>query len=369
MQTTPLHETHLALGARMIDFAGYRMPIQYTGILQEHMAVRQSAGLFDVSHMGEIFAMGPNAEAFVQHLITNDISRIDIGQAVYTLMCNEAGGIIDDLLVYKVNADAFMLVVNAANTVKDFDWMQSNNVMGADLYDVSDQMALLALQGPNSLNLASKLIGNRILQLQSYRFLKPSPGDFMGFNKVIISRTGYTGDIGLEFYVESENAPALWDAIMEAGRDSKLYPAGLGARDTLRMEAGFCLYGNDLSETVNPFEAGLGWVTKLGKEKFIGQQALKEIKARGPRRTLIGLRMNERGIPRTGYPVVHASNGRVGQVTSGSQSPMLDCGIAFAYVENNPAYTTPGTTLGIRIRSRTLSASVHPFPFYRRTRK
>lgn len=365
--TTPLYETHDALGARMVDFAGYRMPLQYTSILQEHMAVRESAGLFDVSHMGEIFAMGPNAKAFVQQLITNDISRIDIGQAVYTLMCNETGGILDDLLVYRVNTEAFMLVVNAANTAKDFEWMQANNPMKADLYDVSEQMALLALQGPDSLDIATKLVGDKILQLQSYHFLKPSPGDFMGFNKVIISRTGYTGDIGLEFYVESENACALWHAIMEAGKDHDLCPAGLGARDTLRMEAGFCLYGNDLSETTNPYEARLGWVTKLDKEKFIGQEALRKIKANGPKRKLIGLIMNERGIPRPGYPVVTSSGESIGTVTSGSLSPTLHCGIAFAYVQNIPAFTTPGHELGIRVRSRTLSSSVHPFPFYRRS--
>ena len=364
--TTPLDETHVALGARMVDFAGYRMPLQYTSILQEHMAVRESAGLFDVSHMGEIFAMGPNAKAFVQQLITNDISRIDIGQAVYTLMCNETGGILDDLLVYRVNTEAFMLVVNAANTAKDFEWMQANNPMKAGLYDVSEQMALLALQGPSSLDIATKLVGDEILQLQSYHFLKPSPGDFMGFNKVIISRTGYTGDIGLEFYVESENACALWDAIMEAGKDHDLHPAGLGARDTLRMEAGFCLYGNDLSETTNPYEARLGWVTKLDKEKFIGQEALREIKANGPKRKLIGLTMNERGIPRPGYLVVASSGEPIGTVTSGSQSPTLGCGIAFAYVQNTPVFTTPGHELGVRVRSRTLSAVVHPFPFYRR---
>ncbi len=341
------------------------MPLQYTGIIQEHMAVRNSAGLFDVSHMGEIFAMGPEAEAFVQQLITNDLSRLDIGQALYTLMCNEAGGVIDDLLVYKVNAEAFMLVVNASNKEKDFEWMQANNPMNADLLDVSDQIGLLALQGPRSMKIASKLIGEQVYQLQNYRFLKPSPSDFMGFNKVIISRTGYTGDIGLEFYVESENTQALWDAIMEAGIEYDLQPVGLGARDTLRIEAGFCLYGNELSESINPYEARLGWVTKLDKGEFIGRNALRDLKAAGAKRQLIGLVMNERGIPRSGYEVIAPSGEPIGKVTSGVQSPMLGHGIALAYVENKPAFTTPGHDVKIRIRSRTLSSSIHRPPFYR----
>ncbi len=366
---TPLYETHTALGARMVNFAGYHMPMQYTSILQEHMAVRNSAGLFDVSHMGEVFAMGANAEAFVQQLVTNDVSRLDIGQALYTLMCNEAGGVIDDLLVYKVNEEAFMLVVNASNTEKDFAWMQSHNPMNADLHNVSEQMGLLALQGPESLNIAARLAGEQVFRLKTYHFLKPAPGEFMGFSKVIISRTGYTGSAGLEFYIESENAHALWDAIIEAGRDYNLEPAGLGARDTLRIEAGFCLYGNELSETTNPYEVNLGWVTKLDKGYFIGQDALREIKTRGPKRRLVGLVMNERGIPRAGYPVVASSGDQIGEVTSGAQSPVLGCGVALALVENKPAFTTPGHEAGIRIRSRTLSSSVHQPPFHQIRRK
>lgn len=364
--TTPLYDTHVALGARMVDFAGYQMPMQYSSIMQEHTAVRTSAGLFDVSHMGEVFAMGPNAEAFVQKLITNDISRLEIGQALYTLMCNPSGGVLDDLLVYKVNQEAFMLVINASNTVKDFEWMQSNNTVKADLHNVSEQMGLLALQGPNSLKIASRLIGNEIFELKNYRFLKPLPSEFLGFKKVIISRTGYTGDTGLEFYVESENLCELWDAIMNAGRDFDVQPAGLGARDTLRIEAGFCLYGNELSETINPYEARLGWVTKLEKEAFIGQDALRDLKARVPEHRLVGLVMRERGIPRSGYAVLNESGDSIGTVTSGSQSPSLGYGIALAYVQNEPAFTTPGQDVGIQVRSRTLSASVQKLPFYQR---
>jgi len=369
IRSTPLKATHLSLGAKMVDFAGYEMPLQYTGILDEHMAVRRSAGLFDVSHMGEVFAMGPNAASFVQQLVTNDISQLDQGQAQYTVMCNESGGVIDDLLVYKVNEEAFMLVVNAANLQKDYDWMVNHNPVHTDLHDVSEQMGLLALQGPASLKIASQLIGDHIFDVKNYRFLKPNPGEFMGFEKVIISRTGYTGDIGLEFYVESENTSLLWDAIMEAGSDEGIQPAGLGARDTLRIEAGFCLYGNELSETINPYEARLGWVTKLKKTHFIGQDALRTIKSAGPERRLVGLVMKDRGIPRSGYPVVSLSGEPIGEVTSGSQSPILACGIALAYVKNHPDYTSHGQEIGIQVRSRILYCTVQPLPFYSGQRK
>ena len=365
-RTLALNETHVALGGRMVDFAGFSMPLQYTGILAEHKAVRRSAGLFDVSHMGEIFAMGEKAKEFVQHLITNDASRLSIGKAMYTLMCNEAGGVIDDLLVYKVNHGAYMLVVNASNIVKDFEWMQANNPMGADLYDVSDQMGLLALQGPDSLKIGAELLGESVHQLSSFNFLRPAAGEFMGFNKVIVSRTGYTGEVGLEFYVESENTRALWDAIMAAGSDYNLPPVGLGARDTLRLEAGFCLYGNELTEDINPYEAGLGWVTKLQKGAFVGREPLQEIKASGPERRLVGLVVDGRGIPRSGYTVVSESGEHIGHVTSGSQSPTLNRGIALAYVQNSPAFTTPGSKVGIRVRSRTLDASVRKLPFHRK---
>ena len=365
-RTLALNETHVSLGGRMVDFAGFSMPLQYTSILDEHKAVRRFAGLFDVSHMGEIFAMGEMAEDFVRHLVTNDASRLSIGKAMYTLMCNEAGGVIDDLLVYKVNHGAYMLVVNASNIVKDFEWMQANNPMGADLYDVSDQMGLLALQGPDSLKIGATLLGEPVHQLSSFSFLRPAAGEFMGFNKVIVSRTGYTGEIGLEFYVESENTHALWDAIMAAGSDYNLPPVGLGARDTLRLEAGFCLYGNELTEDINPYEASLGWVTKLQKGAFVGREALQEIKAIGPERRLVGLAVDGRGIPRSGNTVVTESGEHIGHVTSGSQSPTLNCGIALAYVQNSPEFTTPGSKVGIRVRSRTLDAFVRKLPFHRK---
>ena len=364
LKTTSLHDRHMGLKARMVPFAGYSMPLQYTGIVDEHMAVRERAGLFDVSHMGEIFVRGPQSAAFVQHLVTNDADRLEDGQAMYTVMCNHSGGILDDLLVYRLNEQAFMLVVNAANTADDFAWMSANNPMGADLHDVSDYIALLALQGPSALDIASAIMPYPIAELPSYRFLRPDPGSFMGFQKVIISRTGYTGESGLEIYVEAENAGVLWDALMEAGTSMGLQPAGLGARDTLRLEAGYCLYGNELSEQVNPYEARLGWVTKLSKDDFIGKPALGAVKTQGVLRTLVGLRVNGRGIPRAGYEVVDTDGRTIGEVTSGTQSPMLKCGIALAFVHNQPAYTSVGSQLQIRIRSRLQPATVVRCPFY-----
>lgn len=349
----------------MVSFAGYSMPLQYSGIVDEHMAVRRRAGLFDVSHMGEIFVRGPKSTAFVQHLVTNDADKLDDGQAMYTVMCNRGGGVLDDLLVYRLNEQAYMLVVNAANTERDFAWMTTNNPMGADLYDVSDMIALLALQGPHALDIASRVIPLPVHELSNYRFFRPEPGSFMGFNKVIISRTGYTGEPGLEIYVESDNAGTLWETLMKAGASFELRPAGLGARNTLRLEAGYCLYGNELTEKVNPYEARLGWVTKLSKESFIGKEALAAIKAHGPARALVGLRMDSHGIPRAGYDVLDAQGTPIGQVTSGSQSPVLKRGVALAFVPRQKAFMSAGTKLQVRIRSRLQPATVVRCPFYR----
>ena len=349
----------------MVPFAGFNMPIQYTGIVDEHMAVRQRAGLFDVSHMGEIFVRGPNSFAFVQNLITNDARKLDDGKVLYTVMCNHEGGIIDDLLVYRLNEQAYMLVVNAANIEQDYAWMKANNPMGADLYDVSDMIALLALQGPDSLKIAARVMSLPVQELPYYQFLRPAPGSFRGYDKVVISRTGYTGEKGLEIYVESENAGELWDTLMDAGASFGLKPAGLGARDTLRLEAGYCLYGNELSESVNPFEARLGWVTKLDKGDFVGRQALTAIKADGISRVLIGLKMESRGIPRTGYEVTDLEGSSIGHVTSGSQSPVLRQGIALAYVPRRTDFTSTGAQLQVKIRSRLIPATVVRPPFNR----
>ncbi len=365
LKRTELHDRHVVLGARMTGFAGFDMPVQYSGIKAEHSAVRNAAGLFDVSHMGEVFVMGPQAGAFVQHLTTNDATKLQNGRALYTVMCNEEGGIIDDLLVYRLREDAYMLVVNAANIETDYAWMEANNPMGAALHNTSEYIALLALQGPRSLDIMQELTDIPVCEIPYYHFVRPAPGTFFGCDKAIVSRTGYTGEIGLELYVERERAALVWDAVMEAGAPKGLLPAGLGARDTLRLEAGFCLYGHELDTDTNPYEARLGWVIKLAKGPFIGREALQAEKASGPARILIGLVMEQRGIPRQGYRVMDQQGCVIGTVTSGSQSPVLGKGIALAYVTNHTDFTTPGNTLSIAVRGRTLAARVVKPPFHK----
>ena len=365
LKRTDLYDTHVALGARMTGFAGFDMPVQYTGIKAEHMAVRKAAGLFDVSHMGEIFVMGPHAGAFVQHLITNDIAKLQNGRALYTVMCNHEGGILDDLLVYRLQEHAYMLVVNAANIEADFAWMQANNPVGAALHDTSEYIALIALQGPRALDIMQKVTHLPVRDIPYYQFLRPAPGTFFDCDKAIVSRTGYTGEAGLEIYVEREAAVRVWEALMEAGADEGLLPAGLGARDTLRLEAGYCLYGHELDASTNPFEARLGWITKLKKGPFIGREALQEVKAARPARMLVGLVMEQRGIPRRGYSVTDADGDAIGTVTSGSQSPVLNRGVALAYVPNNPQWTRPGSPLGIAVRGSVKAAKVVRPPFHR----
>jgi len=362
---TELYERHVQLGGRMVDFAGYQMPIQYKGITAEHHAVRKAAGLFDVSHMGEVFVRGPQAGNFVQHLVTNDISKMKNGRALYTVMCNEAGGILDDLLVYRLLEDAYMLVVNASNIESDFAWMKANNPMGALLHNTSEHIALLALQGPRSRDILQKLTDIPLGDLPYYHFVRPQPGTFFGCDKAIISRTGYTGSLGFEIYVEREGVTRVWDALMEAGEPEGLLPVGLGARDTLRLEAGFSLYGNELDIHTSPYEARLGWVTKLAKGPFIGREVLQTIKANKPARIMVGLIMERRGIPRQGYRVLDDTGTTVGKVTSGSQSPMLRKGIALAYVTNDKSLTAPGTTLAVEIRGKALAARVVRPPFYK----
>ena len=340
----------------MTEFAGYNMPLQYSGIMDEHRAVRQRAGLFDVSHMGEFFVMGPQAEACVQQLVTNDVAKLQDGKALYTLMCRPDGGIMDDLLVYRLREDAFMLVVNASNIEKDFSWIQEHNPMGALLHNTSSFIALLALQGPRSIDIAEKITDLPVRSLRYYHFIRPPAGHFLGCEKAIISRTGYTGEVGLEFYCEAESAPRLWDAVMKAGEDEGLKPAGLGARDTLRLEAGYCLYGNELDEGTNPFEARLGWVTKLNKGPFVGRDALRALRERGGDRTLVALVMEQRGIPRSGYKVLNAEGEAIGHVTSGGPSPLLRKGIGLGYVRH--AYKEPGTSIAIEMRGRSFAARV-----------
>jgi aminomethyltransferase len=363
---TPLHARHVALGARMMPFAGFDMPVQYTGIIDEHMAVRQAAGLFDVSHMGEVFVRGPHAFDFVQQLVTNDAARLFDGRCMYTVMCWPHGGIVDDLLVYRLAEGAYLLVINAANIAKDYDWMVQNNPMKADLENVSDGIGLLAIQGPRALEIVERLTDLPLRNIPYYHFLRAPAGAFMGCDFAILSHTGYTGEPGLEIYCEADRVAAVWDALLDAGAEAGLKPAGLGARDTLRVEAGYCLYGNDITDDTNPLEAGLGWLTRLEKEAFVGRDALLRVKAEGPRRRLVGFVAEERGIPRHDYPLVDADGREIGVVTSGTQSPVLQKGVGLGYVPNEAAFTTPGSRVAFSVRGRAQGAVVTKPPFHKK---
>lgn len=363
IRRTPLFRRHVELGARIVPFAGFEMPMQYSGVVNEHLAVRNAAGIFDVSHMGEFFVTGPHAFECVQQIVTNDASRLQDGQAMYTVMCREDGGIIDDLIVYRIAGDEFMLVVNAANRDKDFDWLLQNNAPKAHLEDRSDDIALLAVQGPSAVGIVEEVIGKPLRNVRFYHFEKLPPGSFAGCRLAIVSRTGYTGEPGFEIYCDAGRAIDVWDALLKAGSDEGLVPAGLGARDTLRIEAGYSLYGNDITEETNPLEAGLGWLVKLEKDDFVGKAALERIKERGPERKLVGFAMQERGIPRTGYPILDESDSEIGVVTSGTQSPLLHQGIGLGYVPNDPVYSTPGVRIGVSIRGRPHDAEIVKPPF------
>ncbi len=369
---TPLYDTHVRLGARMMPFAGYEMPVQYpAGILAEHHAVRQRAGLFDVSHMAEIRATGPGAHAFVQALVTNDIDALPVpdattglGRALYTVMCTEAGGIVDDLLVYRMGEAEYLLVVNAANHATDVAWMHAHNAAGATLTDISDATALLALQGPKAAEIASRALGIDVSDIPYYHFRTLPEGALFGSRTGIVSHTGYTGEPGLELYLDADRAADAWDALMAAGEADGLLPCGLGARDTLRLEAGYSLYGNDLNTTTTPLEAGLGWVTKFGKGDFVGRDALAAQKAAGVPRRLVAFAMQERCIPRHDQTLVDADGAEIGIVTSGTQSPTLGVGIGMGYVPNTPAFTAPGSEVWVEQRGRRFRATVARPPFH-----
>ena len=376
LKTTPLHAVHAALGAKMMPFGGYDMPVQYTSILDEHRAVREAAGLFDVSHMGEVWVRGPEALAFVQRLVTNDASKLfppgggpdgaPYGRVMYTVMCREDGTAVDDLLVYRMAGDAFFLVINAANIEKDLAHIRRLHAeagLDCTVEDVSDETALLALQGPRAFDILRDVTDLPVDDLPYYHFLRPAPGEFLGCQRAILSHTGYTGEKGLEIYCEPARAAAVWDALMTAGAPYGLRPAGLGARDTLRLEAGYCLYGHELDDETNPLEAGLGWVVKLDGRDFTGSEALRRVKEAKPARRLVGFVMEERGIPREGYALVDEDGRPLGAVTSGSQSPVLGQGVGLGYVPNDPAYTTPGAPLWVDVRGRRLKATVAKPPF------
>jgi len=355
---TPLHDQHVELGGKMVPFAGYSMPVQYpSGITSEHRAVREAAGLFDVSHMGEAMIEGPDALALVQRISVNDAARIEVGQAQYSAMCLESGGVVDDLLIYRL-PDGYMLVLNASNREKDMAWIRRHaDGMDVEVRDVSDETALLALQGPAAREILAPLASIDVDSVKYYRFAEGRVADV----DTLISGTGYTGEDGFEVYVPAADADALWRNLLDAGRKQGLVPAGLGARDSLRLEMGYALYGNDLDEEHSALESGLGWVTKLDKGDFVGRDALLEQKRAGLPRKLVGLRLTERGFPRPGYDIL--SDGRsVGRVTSGTLSPTLGEGIALGYVP--PELAAPGTELAIDARGRALGAKVVRPPFH-----
>lgn len=361
---TPFFDVHRQAGAKMIDFGGYEMPVHYTGIRREHQAVREYAGIFDVSHMGEFFISGDKAEDLLQHLTVNDVSKLVPGKAQYSAMCYPDGGIVDDLIVYKLADDRFMMVVNASNREKDLDWVMNNNPVNALVEDLSDEMCLLAVQGPLAESILQKLTGIPLSGIAFYTF---ATGRFAGFDDVIISATGYTGERGFELYFDRRKADprAVWAAIMHEGVPKGLEPAGLGARDTLRLEMGYALYGNDISKDTNTIEAGLGWITKLAKGDFIGREMLEKIKSAGPDRKLCGFIMSEdRAIPRQGYEILSDDGDVIGHVTSGTQSITSGAGIGMGYVKTG--YAGEGTRIMIRVRNRDVPAVVKKPPFIRK---
>lgn len=358
MRKTALYDQHQKLDAKLIDFGGWQMPVQYSGIIDEHKAVRNKAGLFDVSHMGEVLIKGDNSLKLVQKLITNDASSLKIGDVIYSPMCYEDGGIVDDLLVYKVGEKSYLLVVNASNTTKDLRWIQKNAEMfnKVDVVDKSDYYALIAIQGPISREIISPLIDKDISEIKFYSFINAEIAD----KEAIISRTGYTGELGYEIYLDSEVALEVWKKIMKQGESKGLVPAGLGARDTLRLEKAYCLYGNDIDENTNPLEAGLEWTVKFNKEDFNGKKILKELKENKIDRKLMGFVMQDRGIPRHDYKVEINGN-IVGKVTSGSYSPSLDQNIGLAYIDSEDAEL--GKEVDICIRKRKVKAKIVKTPF------
>lgn len=359
MKTTPFTEKHIALGAKMHEFAGYNMPIEYSGIIDEHMTVCQSVGVFDVSHMGEFWVKGPHALEFIQQVTSNNAAVLTQGKIQYTCFPNETGGIVDDLLVYAYESDKYMLVVNAANIEKDWNWCVSHNQVGAELENSSDRIGQLAVQGPKALVTLQKLTSVDLSSIPYYTF---KVGEFAGVPNVILSNTGYTGAGGFELYFYPQDALRIWDAIFEAGAEFGIKPVGLGARDTLRLEMGFCLYGNDIDDTTSPLEAGLGWITKFVDGKnFTNREALERQKKEGVTRKLVGFEMIDRGIPRHGYLLVDGQGESIGRVTSGTMSPVRKIGIGLGYVGID--FAQPGTTIWLDNRGRKLKAQVVKLPF------
>lgn len=358
MKYVALNDLHVSLGAKMIEFAGFNMPVLYTNLGQEHLAVRNSIGVFDVSHMGEFYLKGERALELIQLVTTNDASRLTDGKVQYSCLPNDKGGIVDDLLVYKVKDNEYMLVVNASNIDKDWEWISRHNNMGVEMHNYSDHLSLLAVQGPNAIKALQKITDVDLSSMEYYTFKIGAMG---GLDEVWISNTGYTGAGGFELYCENKDARKLWDAVFEAGAEFGIVPAGLGARDTLRLEKGFCLYGNDINDETSPIEAGLGWITKFTKP-FINHEYHKAIKENGPEKKLVGFEMVERGgIPRQHHQVKDAEGNVIGEVTSGTQSPSLNKAIGMGYVKTT--YSKPDSEIFIEIRDKLVKARVVKVPF------
>ncbi|MEI6889253.1 MAG: glycine cleavage system aminomethyltransferase GcvT [Bacteroidales bacterium] len=361
MKNTAFTNFHEAMGAKMVEFAGYYMPLQYEGVIAEHETVRKGVGVFDVSHMGEFWVKGPKALDFVQHITSNDASKLVSGKVQYSCFPNGQGGIVDDLLVYKVDDLTYLLVVNASNIDKDWAWCTKNNVMGAVLYNASDEISQLAVQGPKALEAMQKLTDTKVTDMEYYTFKKLT---FAGVKDVIFATTGYTGSGGCEIYMANEDAAKIFEAVFEAGKEYGIKPIGLAARDTLRLEMGYCLYGNDICDTTSPIEAGLGWITKFTDNKdFIDKAYLLKQKNEGVKHRLAGFVMDDKGIPRHGYDITDATGNKIGEVTSGTMGPSVKIPVGMGYVPTE--LSKEGSTIYVKVREKILKAHVVKFPFYK----
>lgn len=360
MKNTALTHVHEGLGAKMVPFAGYNMPVQYEGVNAEHETVRNGVGVFDVSHMGEFFITGPKALDLIQKVTTNDAATLTIGRAQYSCMPNDNGGIVDDLIIYKMEDEKYLLVVNASNIEKDWNWISAKNDMGAVMYNASEEYSLLAIQGPKAVEAMQSLTPVNLADIKYYHF---EVGEFAGKQDVIISATGYTGSGGFEIYAKNSDIEHIWNKVFEAGASYGIKPIGLAARDTLRLEMGFCLYGNDINDTTSPLEAGLGWITKFTKD-FTNSEALKQQKEAGVTRKLVGFELIERGIPRHDYEIVDKDGNVIGIVTSGTMAPSLNKGIGLGYVTTE--LSAPDSEIFIRIRKNDIPAKVVKLPFYKK---
>jgi aminomethyltransferase len=360
MKKTALTETHRALGAKMVSFAGYEMPVTYAGINVEHETVRKDVGVFDVSHMGEFLLSGEKAIDLIQKISTNDATTLTVGRAQYSCMPNGKGGVVDDLIIYKIKEDQYLLVVNASNIEKDWNWISSHNDLGVDMKDLSEDYCLLAIQGPKAVEAMQSLSSIDLSAIKYYHF---EVADFAGIEHVIISATGYTGSGGFEIYCKNSEAQQVWDKVFEAGKEFGIQPIGLAARDTLRLEMGFCLYGNDIDDTTSPLEAGLGWITKFTKD-FIDKEFLAKQKEEGITRKLIAFEMIDRGIPRQGYEIMDAEGNTIGAVTSGTMSPSMKKGIGLGYVTKDQS-TMDGEVF-IKVRNKGIKAQIVKLPFYKK---